>query len=355
MSTTAAFTPEQIEHYYEVMPDLAAAHATEGPFSLLETNPAEFPAQDPANNYLEAERLHRARKSLSELALMASFLVPNTEPLIEEATETLEPLIDEISTQKFDHGKNVLFVGNHPSVDSIIHPELIVASAARHLCRANDDPQKRTIIVAKQLAWYGYAGVPGLELVRHFSKIAMTAPGTIGGKKLDAAVREYINADSVGNLEEDLATGEQEVTFAFGGQTDRVLNKPFGGRKKQFRLQYSASPGTKELLARPDVVVVPFATYQDPVSKHMKIALAEPRPVVDTDEAEDVGYEIAALAERISGMRTVQVPNKLEFAHMVEAKDFNAMFDVYRKNRVKQEPHHKNSTRKVYELGMTSD
>lgn len=355
MSTTVEFTPEQIEHYYEVMPDLAAAHATEGPFSLLDTDPLAFPAQEPINNHLEAERLHRARKSLSELAIMASFLVPNIESLIEEATETLQPLIDDVSAQKFEDGKNVLFVGNHPSVDSIIHPELVIASAARNVCLANDDPQKRSIIVAKQLAWYGYAGVPGLELVRHFSKIAMTAPGTIGGKRLDAEVREYINADSIGHLEEDLAAGEQEVTFAFGGQTDRILNKPFGGSKKQFRVQYSASPGTKDLLSRPDVVVVPFATYQDPKTKHMKIALAEPRPVADTDEAEDVGYEIAALAERISGIRTVQVPNKSEFAHMAEAKDFNAMFDVYRKNRVKQKPHRENPMRHIYELGITSD
>lgn len=313
-----ALTAEQLDHYYEMMPALAAAHASDGIFTPLATNPALYRAQLPENGWIEAhpDAANKRPVPPAQLADFGKFLVSNVPEMISELHSLAAPLLRRLVDLRYNEGKNVLWVGNHPEFDSIIYPIACAGLAGREISPAIDVPSRRITVMAKPLAWYDAVLEPAVEVVRNISNVALTAPGTESGSAVDRAVRDYINAQSVPMINDRLDEGMQEVALAFSGSTDKLIGKKIG---LQRRLQYPASKRTyEEFLLREDVVVVPFATHRPADgTKRMVMSIGSPRQMQSIDDCDQLGEDIAHLSYRASGIITVQTKSKEHYRQQV--------------------------------------
>ncbi len=319
--SAAEITPELLEHHYQIMPQLAGAHTGEGIFRLLETLPGEFPGQSPEDGFIPAFGDAIIDRELPPDVLIAfgSVLVSNTAEIITELQETADPLIQEIEALRFDEGKNVLWVGNHPEVDSIMFPMATMGLAMRQRSLALDRPTERLTVMAKPLAWYGVGTDPVVNIVRNISNVVLTAPGTESGVKIDPDLRAYINDHAVPHITERLDRGMQEMALSFSGSTDRLLE--VAGR--QCRIQYTASDRTADFLLRDDVVVIPFATHRpDDKSGRMFMAIGAPRPMDGREDCVQLGKDIAHLSYRASGIPTVQTRSRKHYRELLHGKSY---------------------------------
>lgn len=303
---------EHQQSYYETMPRLAGSHAGEGAFSLLDTNPLIYPAQLIDRGYLTANPPSKREIDLDSAIEIASNYASNLRDIAIEIYEENGNLLDDIERIKYGERKTIIFVGDHDSFDNIVYPDMALALAEAMRHKATDRPDRRTIIMAKQLGWYGIGHASIVDMLQDYANIALTAPGTISGKATDEEIRQHINDIAVPKIVSNIEDGEGTVTFAYAGQTNRKIMNPLTD-EPLFSVQYTPSSGSLDLLTHPNVVVIPFATHRDLATKKMTFAYGEPRPLKEETEARELGDEIAYLSWRISGVHTVQALDKKQF------------------------------------------
>lgn len=303
---------EQIERYYETMPEIVGVHTGSGSlFSYLPLDLQRFPFQA-----VDVSFIHPGEYSeLEGLPLMENigrFMITNLDQLVTGMTTTGLSILEAITVAKAQ-GHNVILAGNHPEFDSIAYASAIPALA--HVALGGiDNPMERLIPVATGVKHYGLGENPVALLLANLAQTAFTAPGTERGKKIDEEIRDWINARTVAGIDQRLADPARpiEITMAYEGQTGRSRHIPGNG---DLLFQYSASNGTLEFLCRPDVLTIPFATHKDKATRHMTLTFGTPRHIQDTDDstalakAAELGNEIAFLSYMASGSLVWQAPN----------------------------------------------
>lgn len=305
-------SPEQEQLFYETMPALASAHASDGPFNLLDTDPNRYGAQLPEIGFLPAYGPGERTKDLDDAIEITSLFASNIGDIAQEIFDNNDKLLTQVEEAKYRDGKTVIFVGDHDSFDNIIYPDIALSYAMSLRDAETDKPKDRTTIMAKQLGWYGLGTEAVVELLLNYGNVALTAPGTISGKKTEEATRDYLNSWSLPQIQHQLAKVGAAVTFAYAGQTNRHVINPFTD-ETLFSVQFTPSKGSLEFMMHPNVVVIPFATHRAEASKRMTFAYGEPREISSMQEGLDLGDEIAYLSWRISGQHTIQAIDRKQF------------------------------------------
>lgn len=311
-------SPEQERQFYETMPALAADHASEGPFNLLDTDPTRYPAQLPENGFLAAYGPDERTKDLDAAVAITSIFASNMGDIAQEIFDRNDKLLTQVEEAKYRDGKTVLLVGDHDSFDNIVYPDIALSYAMGLRDPETDRPEDRTTIMAKQLGWYGFGAEAVVELLLNYGNVALTAPGTISGKKTEEATRDYLNSRSLPQIQQELAKAGGALTFAYAGQTNRHVINPFTD-ETLFSVQFTPSRGSLELMMHPNVVVIPFATHREEATKRMTFAYGEPRELTSVQEGLALGDEIAYLSWRISGQHTIQAIDRRQFDMLSEA------------------------------------
>jgi hypothetical protein len=290
-----------LAHYHETLPLLAGAHTGAGSiYSLLPYDPAKHPFQDIDCSLAAPRPLPPAgeRQTIDQRASLGRILVSNFTALPDEMATIGRPVLD-ANREASQAGLNTFFVGNHPEFDSIAFTIAISALANESLGYGLDRPERRIIPVSEAVKRYGLGDEAVVDILTDIAQVAFTAPGTERGRKLDKAVRDYINRRTLAALNAQFDAEESvELTMAYEGQTGKSLHIPGDGI---LQLQYTSSDGSNQMMARPDVLTTPFATYKDPTTKHLTIAYGQPRDITSVEEAKSLGDEIAYLSFVASG------------------------------------------------------